>query len=187
MNDAAIVRLYWKRDPDAISESRKKYGGYCFTLAHNLLSDSRDAEECVSDTFLGAWNAMPPHAPNCLKQFLAKITRRIAFNCYNLRTAQKRGGGELPLVLEELEECIGGGTDPQQVVEAKELEASIQKFVDALPQREHILFVRRYFFTESVGEIARKSGLTPDNTSVILSRIRKKLKVHLIQEGFCYE
>ena len=163
----------------------QKYGGHCFSLSQILLSDFRDAEECVSDTFLGIWNAFPP--PNCLKLFLTKIARRLAFNCYNLRTAQKLGGGELPLVLEELWEGIGGGTGPQQVVEARELEASIQKFADCLPPRERIRFVRRYFCTESVGKIACQNGPTPGNTSVILNRIRRKLKAHLIQEGFCYE
>ncbi len=187
MEDIAIIRLYWQRNPDAIEESRKKYGGYCFTIANNLLADTRDAEECVSDTFLGAWNAMPPHKPDRLKLFLAKITRRLAFNCYHACSAQKRGGGELPLVLEELDECIPGGTDPEEKVVAEELRRSIQSFADGLSRRERILFVNRYFFTESVEQIARENGLTANHTSVILSRIRRKLKAHLTEEGFCHE
>lgn len=187
MEDSAIIRLYWQRNPDAIAESRRKYGSYCFTIANNLLADNRDAEECVSDTFLGAWNAIPPHRPERLKLFLAKITRRVAFNCYQARSAQKRGGGELPLVLEELGECIPGGTDPEEQVLAEELQKSIQLFADGLPQREQKLFVARYFFTEPIEQIARDNGLTPNHTSVILSRIRRKLKAHLIKEGFCYE
>lgn len=187
MEDSQIIDLYWQRNPDAIGETRTKYGSYCFTVADNLLANRQDAEECLNDTLLGAWNAIPPEKPHILRLFLGKITRHLAFNRYNSRTAEKRGGGQLPLVLEELDQCIAGGRDPLEEVMASELEESIRRFVKALPQREQVLFVHRYFFTEPVSQIARDNGLTVSNTSVILSRIRTRLKAHLIQEGFCHE
>ena len=187
MEDTEIIELYWQRDPEAIAESRRKYGAYCFTTAKNLLADSRDAEECVNDTFLGAWNAIPPHRPRILRLFLAKITRNLAFNCYLKSSAQKRGSGELPLVLEELDQCISGGEDPEQILEARQLEACIQAFVRNLNSRERSLFVRRYFFTESVSAIAADTALSPNHVSVILKRVRQRLREHLIREGFCHE
>lgn len=187
MEDAQIIELYWKRNPDAISESSEKYGNYCFSIAENLLCDPRDSEECVNDTFLGAWDSIPPHRPERLKLFLAKITRRLAFNRWHSRTAQKRGGGELPLVLEELEECIAGGTDPEESVRACELSASVRRFVRGLPQREKSVFTGRYFFTEPVEKVAEDNGLTVNHTYVLLSRIRQKLRRHLIKEEFLDE
>ncbi len=187
MEDVQIVKLYWERNPDAISESSKKYGNYCFAIANNLLCDPEDSEECVNDTFLGAWNSIPPHKPDRLKLYLAKITRALAFNCYHNRTAQKRGGGELPLVLEELEECVSGGPDPEETVRAAELSQSIRKFVSRLTERERSVFVDRYFFTKSMEQVAAENAITVNHAYVILSRIRQKLKKHLIKEGFCDE
>ena len=187
MEDTEIIELYWRRDPDAIAESRSKYGAYCFTIARNLLADSRDAEECLNDTFLGAWNAIPPHRPGILRLFLARITRNLAFNQYLKATARKRGSGELPLVLNELDQCISGGTDPEQAVEAAQLEQCIRNFVRQLKDRERLLFVRRYFFAEAVSAIASDTGLSPNHVSVILRRIRERLRQHLIREGFCHE
>ena len=187
MEDTRIIELYWQRSHQAIQETKIKYGGYCFTIAKNLLGDERDAEECVSDTYLGAWNAMPPHRPRHLNLFLAKITRRLAFNRFDSRTARKRGGGELPLVLEELDQCIAGGTDPEALVEARELKEAIQAFVSALPPREQSLFVKRYFFTQPISQVAREMDMTANHVSVALSRIREKLRAYLIKEEFCYE
>lgn len=187
MDDTRIISLYWHRNPEAIEQTKRKYGAYCFTIAQNLLGDHRDAEECVSDTYLGAWNAIPPHKPSHLNLFLAKLTRRAAFNCYQSRSAQKRGGGELPLVLEELDQCIAGGTDPEALVQARELKDCIQDFVEGLSQKERTLFVKRYFFTQSVNQIAKELGMTANHVSVALSRIRGKLRERLIKEEFCYE
>lgn len=184
MNDDGIIRLYFRRDPDAIAQTKLKYGGYCFTVAQNLLGSAEDAEECVNDTFLGVWNAIPPQKPTHFKLFLAKITRNLAFNRYERSTARKRGGGQLPLVLEELDQCIAGGTEPEQVTEARELQASIRRFVEGLSSRERTLFVKRYFFTMPVAEIAKEVGMTPNHTSVALSRIRGRLRDHLIKEEF---
>lgn len=187
MEDSRIVELYWDRDPQAITHSKEKYGIYCFSVADHILSNWEDSEECVNDTWLHAWNKMPPHRPDALRMFLAKITRRVAFNRFKANSAQKRGGGQMPLILEELVECVSDETDVEDSVIAKELGESIRRFVGALPAREGDIFARRYFFAESVSEIGEKYGLSANYVSVTLSRTRKKLKQHLIKEGFLDE
>ena len=187
MEDFEIVNLYWDRNPDAVARSSEKYGNYCFSIAENLLANVQDSEECVNDTLLGAWDSMPPHRPVRLKFYLAKITRALAFNRWHSRTVQKRGGGELPLVLEELEECIAGGSDPEETIRASELAASVRRFVRGLSQREKRVFTGRYFFTEPVEKVAEDNGLTVNHTYVLLSRIRQKLRRHLIKEEFLDE
>ena len=187
MEDYQIVGLYWKKDENAIKETSDKYGAYCFAIADNILQNTEDSEECVNDTWLNAWNAMPPQRPAKLRMFLAKITRNLSFNRFNARSAQKRGGGEIVLVLDELADCLASETDVVSEYEAKELGQSIRKFVQSLPERDGNIFVRRYFFTEPIAQIAKKYGLTENNVTVILSRIRKKLKTHLIKEGFFSE
>lgn len=184
MEDSKIIKLYWQRNEAAIAETKNKYGAYCFTVASSILLNREDSEECVSDTWMFAWNSIPPHRPNRLKMFLAKITRNLSFNKYSKKTAEKRGGGEIDAVLHELEECIAGSGDVESAYIAEELEQSIRKFVRGLPERECNLFVRRYFFTESISDIAKRYNLTKNNTSVILSRTRQKLKKHLEQEGY---
>ena len=184
MEDSRIVALYWQRDPDAIKETENKYGAYCFSIADNILHSKEDAEECVNDTWLRTWDTIPPQRPNKLQMFLAKITRNLSFNRYKARTAEKRGSGEISLVLDELAECVAGDPTVEQAYAAKELLECIRLFVRALPERDGNVFVRRYFFTESVSEIAKKYALTENHIMVILSRTRKKLKTHLKKEGF---
>ena len=187
MNDRDIVNLYWQRSEQAIAETERKYGSYCHIIAYNILENSEDSEECVNDTWLNAWNAMPPQKPIRLQMFLAKITRNLSFNRFNARFAEKRGGGEIILVLDELAECLAAESDVESEYEARELGQRIRMFVRALPERDGNVFVRRYFFTEPVAEIAKRYGLTDNNVMVILSRTRKKLKTHLIKEGFLSE
>lgn len=187
MDDNRIIELYWSRNENAIKETDQKYGNYCFTLADNILHSKEDAEECVNDTWLHAWNVMPPQKPERLRMFLAKITRNLSINCFYARTAQKRWGGEINLVLDELAECIASESDVENEYAAKELSESIRKFVRSLSERDGNVFIRRYFFTEPVKVIAQRYSLTENNVCVILSRTRKKLKTHLIKEGFCDE
>ena len=184
MEDSQIIELYWQKNADAISETARKYGAYCFAIAENILHSTEDSEECVNDTWLRAWNAIPPQKPNVLRVFLAKITRNLAFNRFNARNAEKRGGGEITLVLDELGECLDGGADAESVYEAKELRQCIRRFVRLLPEREGNVLVRRYFFAEPVADIAKRYGLTENHVMVILSRARKKLKAHLLKEGY---
>ncbi len=184
MEDDQIVELYWQKDTNAISETANKYGAYCFVIADNILHSAEDSEECVNDTWLHAWNAIPPQRPNVLRLFLARITRNLSFDRFNARNAEKRGNGEIDLVVDEFGECLGGGTDTEAVYEAIELRESIRRFVRTLPEREGNVLVRRYFFVEPVAEIAKRYGLTENNVMVILSRTRKKLKAHLLKEGY---
>ena len=174
MEDSQIIELYWQKNADAISETSSKYGAYCYTIANNILRNAEDSEECVNDTWLNAWNAMPPQRPNVLRMFLAKITR----------SAEKRGGGEIILVLDELVDCLAGETSVEAEYEVKELEQCIRRFVRGLPARDGNIFVRRYFFTEPVSAIAERYGLTENNIAVILSRTRKKLRLKLVKEGY---
>lgn len=184
MEDSQIIELYWQRNPDAISETARKYGAFCFTIANNILHSTEDSEECVNDTWLRAWNAIPPQRPKVLRQFLAKITRNLSFDRFHAQKAEKRGGGEITLVLDELAECLNGGVDTEAAYEAEELRKSIQGFVRALPERDGNVLVRRYFFVESVADIAKRYSLTESNVMAILSRTRKKLKAHLLKEGY---
>ena len=184
MDDSQIVELYWQKNADAISESAKKYGSYCFAIAEHILRNAEDSEECVNDTWLRAWNAIPPQRPGLLRPFLAKITRNLAFNRFNARNARKRGGGEIALVLDELEECLGGGADAESAYEAKELRQCVRRFVRSLPEREGNVLTRRYFFAEPVADIAKRYGLSENNVMVILSRTRRKLKAFLLKEGY---
>ena len=161
MKDSKIIELYWQREPDAIAETDRKYGSYCFT---NFAGSVR-----------GDFYAV------------ARITRSIAFNRWSAQNAKKRGGGEIVLVLDELSECIAGKNDVESEIEEKELSECVRLFVRALPVRDGNVFVRRYFFNETIAEIAEKYGLSRDNVTVILSRTRKKLKTHLQREGYVSE
>ena len=184
LNDNDIIALYFARDEQAIAETAARYGPYCYKVASNILHAHEDSEECVNDTWMNAWNAMPPKRPDVLRLFLAKITRSLAINRWKFQNAKKRGGGETPLVLEELEECVPGTANPEKEFLASELGSTIDRFVRNLPERDANVFVRRYFFTDSVGEIAAKYGLSEGNVSVILHRTRGKLAAHLAEEGY---
>ena len=187
MEDAAIIALYWERNQDAIEQSRQKYGTYCLTVSRNILDSREDAEECVSDTWLRAWNAMPPHRPDVLRMFFAKITRSISFSRFRQSSAKKRGGGSMQAVLDELAEVIADPSDVEDALDAHELSETVRQFIRELPEREGDVFLRRYFFSESMEEIAGAYGITVNNTAVILSRTRKKLRLRLIREGYLYE
>ena len=184
MEDTKILDLYFARDEQAIAETVQKYGGYCFTLANSILSNVQDAEEAVSDTYLKTWNAIPPHRPTIFRLFLAKITRNVSFTRWRSLTADKRGGGELALVLEELSSCIAAPGSVEDAMNAKELAKAIRSFLDTLPPREQDIFLRRYFFVEESGQIAARYGMKQATVLRTLSRTRTKLKQYLMQEGY---
>ena len=156
MEDSRIIELYWQRSENAITETDKKYGAYCSTVALNILSNKEDAEECVNDTWLGTWDTIPPNRPTILRAFLAKITRNLSIKRLEKKLAEKRGGSTECIVLDELEECIGDQTDAEGIVESHELEELIRRFVRKLPERDGNQFVRRYFFSDSVASIAER-------------------------------
>lgn len=186
-SDSQIVELYWNRDTKAISASIDRYGAYCFSIANGILADARDAEECVNDTWLRAWSAIPPTRPTVLKVFLAKITRHLSFDRYKARKSLKRGGGNMALVLEEMAECIADERDVEGQVNTKELGEVINHFVASLPEREQHLFVRRYFYSEPIRVIAHHYDMTENHVNVTLSRIRKRLRSRLSREGYFNE
>ena len=183
MEDPRIVQLYWDRDQKAITETATKYGNYCTFIAKNILGNNEDAEECVNDTYMKAWDAMPPHRPNMLSTFLGKITRNLSFNRYKHNSADKRGGGEISVVLDELSECISNGESTEQVAEKRELLRCINWFLDELPETERNMFVCRYWYLEPVQQIADRYGFSLSKTASMLRRTREKLRKQLIKEG----
>ena len=184
MDDKAIVELYFARSEKAISETANKYGGYCYSIANNILSNKEDSEESVNDTYLAAWNNMPPRHPSILATFLGKITRYISLDRWKSRSAYKRGGGEVTLALDELDECLASGESTEEAVEKKELIRSINRFLDNLPETERNLFVCRYWYLNPVQEIADRYGFTLSKTASMLRRTREKLCKQLKKEGF---
>lgn len=184
MDDNQIIALYFSRAESAIRETEKKYGNYCLSLASHILRDREDAKECVNDTWLRAWNAIPPARPSQLRLFLAKITRNLSFDRLKERLAKKRGGGEVIAALEELQECVSGSSDVETELEFQELTDSINRFLHTLPGRECSIFLRRYFYVEPVGDIAKRYAVKESNVLVILSRTRKKLCAYLEKEGY---
>lgn len=184
LEDSKIVQLYWDRHPNAIPATSRKYGRYLSSIAINILYSREDAEECVNDTFLKAWNAMPPHRPSLLSTFLGKITRNLSLNRYQYNTAQKRGNGQTALVLDELADCVSGADDTQQELDRRELARAIDTFLDSLPSEKRCIFLRRYWYFDSIRDIARRAGKTDNHVSVILNRLRKDLRAYLIERGF---
>lgn len=183
MEDSRIVELYWQRDETAIRETADKYTGYCTAIAVNVLDRREDAEECVNDTWMDAWNTMPPHRPAILATFLGKITRRIAVDKWRRQHAQKRGGGQLPLVLSELEDCIGGDGNAADAAEKRLLEETVSAFIKSLPDAERRVFLCRYWHMESVERIAGRFDFTPAKVKSLLHRTRGKLRSCLEKEG----
>ena len=184
MDDACIVELYWKRSESAIRESAVKYGDYCRCIAFNILFNREDAEESVNDTWLDAWNNMPPHKPSVLSTFLGKITRRISIDRWRYKHADKRGGGEMPLVLEELEECVSSSADTEKAIEQQEMTAIIRDYLDALSPSERRVFLRRYWYMDSVSAISRDFGFSESKVASLLYRTRQKLRSKLESEGY---
>lgn len=183
MEDKQIVTLYFERNECAIAETAKKYGRYCYGIAYGILCCQQDAEETVNDTYLGAWNAMPPHRPEKLSTFLGKITRRLALMKWKAMHTQKRGGGQLQLALEELGECISGGVSPERVIEQKELTQHLNVFLKKLPDAEQKVFICRYWYIMSIKEVAERFGYSESKVKSMLSRTRKRLAVYLRKEG----
>ena len=184
MDDKSIVDLYFSRDQEAITQTDKKYGHYCYRIAYNILTNKEDAEESVSDTYVAAWRAIPPRRPSVLSTFLGKITRHIAIDRWRERNASKRGGGEVPLALEELQDCVAGMQNVEMDYERKEIIKAYVKFLDALPVTERRVFLCRYWYVDSVESIADKFGFSQSKVKTMLHRTRAKLRKQLAEEGY---
>lgn len=184
MNDKSIVDLYFNRDEEAITQTDQKYGRYCYCIAYNILSNKEDAEESVSDTYMAAWRAIPLHRPPVLSTFLGKITRHISIDRWRERSAYKRGVGEVPLALEELEYCVAGMQNVELDYERKEIIRAYVKFLDTLPTTERRVFLCRYWYVESIATIADNFGFSQSKVKTMLHRTRAKLRKQLAQEGY---
>ena len=182
MEDQEIIDLYWNRSEIAISETASKYGGYCYSIAFNILKNNEDCEESVSDTYIAAWNAIPPRRPSILSTFLGKITRRIAIDRWRSRNRVKRGGGEIDLVLEELEDCIADSQTVEKAFERKQLSSLFNRFLEELPEVERNVFLCRYWYVDSVSDIANHFGFSGSKVTSMLHRTRKKLRAVLERE-----
>ena len=184
MNDKSIIDLYFRRDEEAIAQTDKKYGRYCYSIAYNILTNKEDAEESVSDTYMTAWRAIPPRRPSVLSAFLGKITRHISIDRWRERVAAKRGGGEITLALEELGDCVAGQHTVETEYERKELIRAYVKFLDALPVTERRVFLRRYWYVDSIDTIAKEFSFSQSKVKTMLHRTRAKLRKQLAEEGF---
>ena len=182
MNDLQIVEMYWKRNEQAISVTAEKYGTYCYSVAYGILHNEEDSKESVNDTYMSAWNSMPPHKPSVLKTFLGKITRRLSIDRLKRKNAEKRGG-EIAEVLDELSEFISPSGDPIAEMEKETLDKTIRTFVRELKDTEQRVFLCRYWYAKSVKEIAKLFGFSESKVKVMLMRTRNKLKARLETEG----
>ena len=182
MDDSQIIDLYWKRDSSAIAETDRSYGRYCLQIAKNILTLVWDAEECVNDTWLAAWNQMPPSRPQCLRAFLGRIVRNLSISRWRANRAQKRGCG-LDLMLSELEDCIPAAQTVEEIVNHKLLTDAIAQWLSGLDDAHRALFLRRYWYGETVPELAQQWGCHPKQMTQRLLRLRRKLRTHLEAEG----
>ena len=183
MEDETIIDLYFAREERAISETGKKYGGYCRSIAFNILHSHEDTEECVSDTYLHTWNTIPPTRPGCLRAFLGRITRNLSFTRWEAARAQKRGGGQTELLLSELADCLPGGERPEAQLDAQAVTLTIEVFLQSQTRENRQLFLRRYYYGDSVRRLSGLFGLTENTVKSRLFRLRAGLRDALLKEG----
>ena len=183
MEDRDIIGLFRKRSEDAINETAKKYGKYCHYIAYNILYNEQDSEECVNDTYLNAWDNIPPHNPDKLSAYLGKITRNLALNKWDYHNASKRGKGQFLLVLEELQECISSADSTEKIVDELHFANTLNSFLSSLPKQKRIVFLRRYWYMSSIKEICADFGMSESKVKMMLMRLRNDFRVYLEKEG----
>lgn len=183
MQDEQIIDLYWSRSEDAISATADKYGRYCYYIAYNILHNEEDSKECVNDTYFKAWQSIPPNRPWDFSTFLGKITRNLALNKCKLSQTKKRGGGELPLILDEVQNFVPDSQNPDSILDAFILTQAFNTFLNMLPLEARNIFVRRYWFFSSIKEIAADFSISESKVKISLMRSRAKLKKILQKEG----
>lgn len=184
MQDETIVALYWQRNESAISETERKYGRYLSKIANNILADWEDSREAVNDTYLKAWNSMPPHKPNVLSAYLGKITRQLSIDALRTRSREKRRPTEYAVALSELEDCVSGEETTEQSVDLKLLAEAINAYLRTLPAEARNIFVGRYYFADPIKEVAGYCGVSVPKVKSVLYRTRQGLKNYLEKEGF---
>jgi len=184
MEDSRIVSLYWDRDETAIEQTDRKYGRYLTKIAYNILADREDSKESVNDTYLAAWDSMPPHRPDVLSTYLGKLTRRISIDLFRRKTSQKRGGGEYALSLQELEDCISGGNTTEQALDMQLLSETIAQYLRTVTEEARNVFIDRYYYLDPVKQIASYCRISESKVKILLYRTRQGLWEHLQKEGF---
>lgn len=184
MQDEKIVALYWKRDESAIAETKMKYERYLIKVAHNILDDVEDCQESVNDTYLAAWNSMPPHRPSILSTYLGKLTRRISIDIFRRKNRLKRQASEYAISLTELEDCVSLRNTPDEELEVKFLADAINAFLRSQTEEARNLFVGRYYFLDSLREVAEYCGMSESKAKTMLFRTRCSLRTYLEKEGF---
>jgi len=183
VEDTDIIELYWKRSETAIKETAIKYGNYCKSIVHNILQNKEDTEECINDTWLHTWNAIPTERPYEFRTWLGRIARNLAFDRYRRMTAKKRGGREIDVLLSELEDCIPSVHSVEKELEDAELAEAINSFLKKQKKENRILFVRRYYYSDSVKQIAERFQISESKVKSSLFRMRNGLKEYLEKEG----
>ncbi|MBE6946463.1 MAG: sigma-70 family RNA polymerase sigma factor [Ruminococcaceae bacterium] len=183
MNDETIVELYWQRQERAITETQKKYGPYLHQIANNILQNREDSQESVNDTYLAAWNSIPPHRPQILRAYLVKLIRRIAIDCYRKRNRDRRKDDQYALSLDELSDCIPSNST-QEALDEKLLAEAIGQYLRTLPKMSRVAFVGRYYYLDSLREVADYCHMTESKLKSLLFRLRKGLRDYLIKEGY---
>lgn len=183
MDDKQIIDLYWERSENAISETERKYGKYCRCIAFNILQNDEDSEECVNDTYLRAWNSIPPHRPSVLKTFLGKITRNLSLDKYEQLNAAKRNSGQMPLIFDEIGECLPSSDSAENIIEEMALTEILNRFLSSLPSEQRKIFMRRYWYLSPIKEISTDYGISESKVKMSLHRSRNKLKNLLEKES----
>ncbi len=184
MEDKEIVALYWQREESAIRETERKYDRYLTKIAMNILADREDSRESVNDTYLAAWESIPPHRPDVLSTYLGKLTRRISIDRFRYRTRDKRKGSEYAISLSELGDCVSGGNTTEEAVNVKLLAETIGTFLRQQNEETRNVFIGRYYYLDPVKDVARYCGISEGKCKTVLFRTRQALKEHLIKEGF---
>jgi len=183
MDDNSILDLYFMRSESAISETAIKYGKYCNTIAMNILQNNENAEECVNDTYFKVWNAIPPERPSIFSAFIGKITRNLSLNKYKEQRTQRHGGGEIPLILDELEGCLPSDRSVEAEVESNAVIEAINAFLNSIDAENRIIFVRRYWYADSIVSIAARFQMSESKIKSIMFRTRNRLRDYLEKEG----
>lgn len=183
MDDHAIIELFYSRSETAIHETSQKYGNYCSRIAMNILANKEDSEECVSDTYFKTWNAIPPQRPKVLRSFLGRITRNLSLNRYKEKRRQKRGGDEVDLLLSELEGCVSSDHTVETELERGRIAGTINKFLYSIEIEHRVIFIRRYWYVDSISSIAKRLGVSESKVKSVLFRTRNRLRAYLEKEG----
>ena len=183
MDDRRIVELFLERSEEAILETDIKYGRYCHKIAFNVLGNDEDSEECVNDAYMRAWGSIPPNEPDSMASYIGRITRNLALDKLRQKQSDKRGNGEVPVVLDELAECVSGHDELERRQDSADIAAAIDSFLDELNSVERGVFMRRYWMMEPIADVANRYDISVSKTTTMLFRLRNRLKKHFMKEG----